>query len=74
VPTLEEALRQAGGWRDALITGEIDRQREVLAALVERVTPERTGRGKYAAGIMWTRIGEDLRTLVDMAKGTGRAA
>ena len=74
LPTLEQALRQAGGWHTALISGDVERQRALLAALVERVTPERTGRGTYGAIIAWTTAGEHLHTLVGAAKGGEQAA
>jgi hypothetical protein len=41
--------------------GEVAAQREVLAALIERVVPVRVGRGKYGAAIAWTPLGEALR-------------
>lgn len=72
--TLEEAVRLAGGWRAALTGGELARQREVLGALIESVTPDRVSHGKYRASIIWSDVGEQLRTLVARAEGAEQAA
>jgi hypothetical protein len=37
----------------------------VLALLIERVVPERVGRGRYRATITWTSLGDALRQLTD---------
>ena len=41
--------------------GDIAAQREVLAALIERVVPVRVGRGHYAVEITWSPLGDGLR-------------
>ena len=46
----------ATAWRD----GTIEARREVLAALVERIVPERVGRGQYRVEIEWTEIGRSF--------------
>ena len=74
MPPLEEVVRRAGGWREALVAGDIDRQREVLDALIERVVPERVSHGKYRACIIWSELGGHLRTLADTAESAERAA
>jgi hypothetical protein len=51
--------------------GEIAAQRDVLAAVIERVVPVRVSRAKYEVEITWTPLGEALRvtrtTTVDPA-------
>ena len=47
--------------------GDVAAQREVLAVLMERVVPMRTGRGTYDVEIAWTPLGAGLRTA---AQGT----
>jgi len=42
-------------------------QREVLGVLIERVTPERIGRGRYRVEITWTARGEALRVAASQA-------
>ena len=74
MPPLEEVIRRAGGWREALVDGDVDRQREVLDALIERVVPERVSHGKYRACITWSELGRHLRTLADATRSTDRAA
>jgi hypothetical protein len=51
-------------------------QREVLAALSERVVPVRCGRGKYTVDVTWTPVDEALRTAVNlpMSSAASRAA
>jgi hypothetical protein len=44
--------------------GEIAAQREVLAALIERVVPVRIGRGQYDVEVAWTPLAEALRAAV----------
>jgi hypothetical protein len=61
LPPLEQVLAEAGGWRRALREADIAAQREVLGALIERVSPERIGRGRYRVEITWTARGEALR-------------
>jgi hypothetical protein len=41
--------------------GDIAVQREVLAAMIERVVPVRVGRGNYDVEVFWTPLGEGLR-------------
>jgi hypothetical protein len=44
--------------------GDVAARREVLAALIERVVPERVGRGRYRVEVRWTPLGEGLRAAV----------
>jgi hypothetical protein len=75
LPPLDEVLRQAGGWAEALRGGEVAAQREVLAILVERVVPRRVGYGVYEADINWTPLGHGLRTVSSLpATLAGRRA
>ena len=50
LPPLETVLAAAEGWGAAMRDGEIAAQREVLAALIERVVPVRVGRGTVRRG------------------------
>jgi hypothetical protein len=61
LPPLETVLAAAEGWGAAMRGGDIAAQREVLAALIERVVPVRTGRGTYDVEIAWTPLGVGLR-------------
>jgi hypothetical protein len=61
LPPLETVLAAAEGWGAAMQGGSVAAQREVLAALVERVVPVRVGRGTYAVEIEWTPLGAGLR-------------
>jgi hypothetical protein len=61
LPPLETVLAAAEGWGAAMRSGEIAAQREVLAALIERVVPVRIACGTYGVGIVWTPLGEGLR-------------
>jgi hypothetical protein len=49
--------------------GEIAAQREVLAALINRVVPVRVGRGQYSVEMSWTPLGEGLRAVVLSSAG-----
>jgi DNA invertase Pin-like site-specific DNA recombinase len=64
LPPLETVLAAAAGWGAAMRDGEIAAQREVLAALIERVVPVRFGRGRYGVEIAWTLLGEGLQAAV----------
>jgi hypothetical protein len=64
VPPLEEVLRSAGSWARILRESDTIAQREVLASLVELVTPVRVRFGIYAAELAWTPLGEALRQAV----------
>jgi hypothetical protein len=44
--------------------GSIAAQRDVLAALIDRVVPVRVGRGQYSVEVSWTPLGEGLRAVV----------
>jgi hypothetical protein len=44
--------------------GSVAAQREVLAALIERVVPMRVGRGQYEVEVSWTPLGEGLRAVI----------
>jgi DNA invertase Pin-like site-specific DNA recombinase len=61
LPPLETVLTAAQGWGAAMRDGDIAAQREVLAAVIERVVPVRIGRGAYGVEIVWTPLGEGLR-------------
>jgi hypothetical protein len=63
LPPLETVLAAAEGWDVVMRGGDIAAQREVLAALIERVVPVRVGRGKYTAEIVWTPLGDGLRVV-----------
>jgi hypothetical protein len=64
LPPLETVLSAADGWSAAMREGDVAAQREVLAALVERVVPVRVGRGTYDVKIVWTLLGHGLRVAV----------
>ena len=74
LPTLEVALGLARDWREVLLAGGTPRQRDVLRALVEHVTVERVGYGKYRADVTWSAAGEHLRALVETTARAERAA
>jgi hypothetical protein len=74
VPSLDDTLGLAGGWRDAIMTGDTERQREVLGEMIECVVPERIARGQYLARITWTSTGDHLARLVAAARGAESAA
>jgi hypothetical protein len=69
LPSLEAVLAAAQGWGAAMRGGDIAAQREVLAALIERVVPVRVGRGPYAVDIAWTPLGEGLRATIMVPAG-----
>jgi hypothetical protein len=58
LPPLETVLVAAEGWGAAMRDGDIAAQREVLAAVIERVVPVRLGRGQYGVEVFWTPLGE----------------
>ena len=64
LPPLETVLAAAEGWGAAMRDGDIAAQREVLAALIERVVPVRIERGTYGVEVTWTPLGEGLRAAV----------
>jgi DNA invertase Pin-like site-specific DNA recombinase len=64
LPPLETVLAAAEGWGVAMRDGDIAAQREVLAAVIERVVPVRVGRGNYDVEVFWTPLGEGLRGVV----------
>jgi DNA invertase Pin-like site-specific DNA recombinase len=76
LPPLETVLAAAEGWGAAMHDGDIAAQREVLAALVEKVVPVRVSRGKYDVNVIWTPLGEALRVSIDppMTTAVGRVA
>jgi hypothetical protein len=71
LPPLSGVLALAGGWGEIIGEGSIPAQRELLGQLVERVTPERVGWGRYRPLIEWTPLGA---ALVDLAKQAERVA
>jgi DNA invertase Pin-like site-specific DNA recombinase len=64
LPPLSEVLSQAGSWTRILREASVGAQRPVLGVLIERVTPHRTGRGRYQASISWTPLGLALKRAV----------
>jgi hypothetical protein len=70
LPPLEAVLTAAAGWGAVMRDGDIAAQREVLTALIERIVPVRTGRGKYDVKVLWTPLGEALRVSIDPPKTT----
>jgi hypothetical protein len=71
LPPLETVLTAAEGWGAAMRGGDIAAQREVLAAVIERVVPTRVGRGTYAVEIVWTPLGEGLNVSATTSNGVG---
>jgi hypothetical protein len=69
LPPLETVLAAAEGWGAAMRDGEIAAQREVVAALIDRVVPVRVGRGQYGVEVSWTPLGEGLRAIVLSSTG-----
>src|SRR5829696_5779488 len=69
LPPLETVLAAAEGWGVAMRDGDVAVQREVLAALIDRVVPVRTGRGTYDVTIEWTPLGDGLRAVVLSSTG-----
>jgi hypothetical protein len=63
LPPLETVLVAAESWGAVMRDGDIAAQREVLAALIERVVPLRIGRGQYEVEVSWTPLGEGLRAV-----------
>jgi hypothetical protein len=70
LPPLETVLTAAEGWGAAMREGDVAAQREVLAAVIERVVPVRLGRGQYGVEVFWTPFGEGLRAVVLSSTGT----
>jgi hypothetical protein len=71
LPALETVLTAAEGWGAAMRGGDIAAQREVLAAVIERVVPTRVGRGTYTVEIVWTPLGEGLNAAATTSNGVG---
>jgi hypothetical protein len=71
LPPLETVLAAAEGWGAAMRGGDIAAQREVLAAVIERVVPTRVGRGTYTVEIVWTPLGEGLNAAATTSNGVG---
>jgi hypothetical protein len=69
LPPLETVLAAAEGWGAAMQGGGIAAQREVLAALIDRLVPVRVGRGQYGVEVSWTPIGEGLCTVALSSAG-----
>jgi hypothetical protein len=65
LPPLEIVLEAAAGWDMVMHGGDIAAQREVLAALIERVVPLRASHGTYMVGIIWKPLGHALRVAQD---------
>ncbi|HEY8884000.1 MAG TPA: hypothetical protein VIO35_01710 [Chloroflexota bacterium] len=65
IPDFDTVLAEVGGWSAALRGSDVAEQREVVAALVERVVPVRLGHSTYEARITWTPMGEALRATLE---------
>jgi site-specific DNA recombinase len=63
LPALAEVLSQIGEWESLLKQADIALQREVLAVLVQRVTPIRISYGHYGVQVVWTPTGAALAEL-----------
>lgn len=63
LPPLVEALVEVEGWAGAIERADVPAQRELLATLLERLVPTRTGHGRYAVEVHWTATGEALGAL-----------
>jgi DNA invertase Pin-like site-specific DNA recombinase len=63
LPSWDVVLRDLHDWQAALAGLDLAARRDVLGALVERVGPERVGRGQYAVKMEWTPLGKALRQL-----------
>jgi hypothetical protein len=63
LPPLSEVLAQIGAWETLLKEADTALQREVLAVLIERVHPVRTGFGQYGVQVIWTPTGTALAEL-----------
>ena len=59
--SLDDVLKQVGGWRAILAGDDLIEQRDVLNALGARVFPERIGFGRFQVAIAWSELGEHLR-------------
>jgi hypothetical protein len=68
LPTLDEALRLAGSWSAALGHSDLTAQRDVLALIVQRITPRRVKRGIYQVDIAWTPLGQTLRSTMGQSE------
>jgi site-specific DNA recombinase len=65
LPALDEVLRDLGGWSTALRDGDIAAKREVLALLIDCITPVRVSFGKYDVQVTWTSLGESLHRVAN---------
>lgn len=66
-----DALRRGvPSWSRAFRSADLAAQRDALATLVERVSPERIGRGQYRPIIAWTPLGRWLRVAAGRDLGT----
>jgi hypothetical protein len=63
LPSWDVVLRDLHDWQAALAGLDVAARRDVLGVLIERVVPERVGRGQYAVKIEWTPLGKALRQL-----------
>jgi DNA invertase Pin-like site-specific DNA recombinase len=57
LPSVHEIAASVGRWLDALHSGDVRRQREVLGILVQSVRVRRLGRARFAAQVEWTSVG-----------------
>jgi len=71
LPALPEVLGRLGVWQEALRAVDVGPQRELLGMLIDRVVPERLGRGSYGATVDWTPLGVALQSaLAEAGSGT----
>lgn len=73
LPDLDEVLRAVDSWGNVLAAADVAAQRDVLAALVETITPRRVRRGRYEPEVVWTPLGASLRALADAVGGNNRS-
>lgn len=75
LPSMDDAIRAAGGWKKLLAHGNVVAQREVLLHLIERVIPHRgPRRGQYTVHITWTALGNQFRQVAETVRASADAA
>lgn len=60
LPDWPAVLLKIGGWDALLADGDVAEQRQVMAALVERVEAIWVSYGRYTVAVTWTALGEAL--------------
>jgi len=68
LPELPEVLDRLGAWHEALSAVDVGPQRELLGMVIDRVVPERLGRGRYGVTIDWTPLGVALHSALTQAR------